>query len=79
MLCSAALVSLGASFAVASPASAAVVAGVVKVELESADNSATAKSVTVRCPDGKKVINAGGYITGGGGQVAMMTSSPTRT
>jgi hypothetical protein len=71
LLVSAALVGLGASVAFAAPASAAVITGVVKVELESPDNAATAKSVRVECPDGKKVINAAGYITGGNGQVAM--------
>lgn len=71
LLTSLALVSLSASLTFAAPASAAVITGVVKVELESADNSNTAKSVTVECPDGKKVINAGGYITDGGGSVAM--------
>ncbi|TWJ22427.1 hypothetical protein JD76_02542 [Micromonospora endolithica] len=71
LLCSAVLLGVGAAFAVASPASAAVVSGVVKVEVESADDSRTSKSVTVECPDDKKVINAAGYITDGNGSVAM--------
>jgi hypothetical protein len=45
--------------------------GVVKVQAESPYNSAPAKSVPVECPNGKKVINASGFIAGGVGSVAM--------
>jgi hypothetical protein len=47
------------------------ITGVVKVEAPSANNSAMAKSATVTCPTGKRLINAGGYIVGGGGNVGM--------
>lgn len=47
------------------------ITGLVKVEAPSANNSAMAKGVTVTCPAGKRLINAGGYIVGGGGKVGM--------
>jgi hypothetical protein len=47
------------------------ITGMVKVEAPSPNNSAMAKSATVTCPTGKRLINAGGYIVGGGGNVGM--------
>lgn len=74
---------LGASLVAITPASAVTalptLTGVVRVELESPDNSATAKTVTVACPAGTKVINAGGYISDGGGSVAMDDIYPNDT
>jgi hypothetical protein len=65
------LAGLGGAVVVAAPASAVTVSGVVRVEATSRYNSNTAKSVTVECPEGKKVTNAGGYLSDGAGQVAM--------
>jgi len=64
------------------PASAVplpTITGVVKVEAPSPNNSAMAKSATVTCPTGKRLINAGGYIVGGGGNVGMDDIFPDLT
>src|SRR5439155_23011714 len=37
------------------------------------------KSVTARCPSGKKVIGAGGELVGGGGHVVMPRITPNAT
>src|SRR5690349_21972478 len=62
----------GATAVVAGPAApaAASVPGIQVVTVPSASNS-TDKTVTARCPAGKKVIDAGGYIDGGNGKVTM--------
>ncbi|HYN92303.1 MAG TPA: hypothetical protein VES42_00435 [Pilimelia sp.] len=78
LLAAASLAGLGASFAVTGPAAAVPISGVVRAELESPDN-AVDKSVIVACPAGKKVINAGGYITAGNGSVAMDDIYPDET
>ena len=70
-LAAAALAGLTVSVVVASPASALPIAGVVRAELESANDATSPKSVTATCPAGTKVINAGGYISTGNGDVAM--------
>jgi hypothetical protein len=56
------------------PASAVplpTITGVVKVEAASANSSAVVKNAVATCPTGKRLINAGGYIVGGGGNVGM--------
>lgn len=58
------------------PAPAAAVAGVVRVHAVSPHNSVN-KSVTVRCPVGKKVYSAGGQVTGGVGNVYMDDVTPS--
>jgi hypothetical protein len=60
---------LGPLLLAATPAYAAL-AGVVRASRSSADDSNN-KSVTVSCPFGTKVLNAGGYIDGGNGSVLM--------
>lgn len=75
---------LGASVAVAAPGSATppvpqALTGVIRVDLESPSNSNPAKSVAIACPNGKKVINAGGYISGGVGSVALDDIYPNET
>jgi hypothetical protein len=54
----------------ASPAAAAV-PGLEAVSATLVASSNPGQSVTVSCPPGKKLISAGGYITGGLGSVAM--------
>ena len=64
------------------PASAVAlptITGVVKVEAPSPNNSATAKSVTVTCPAGKRLINAGGYSVGDEGNVGLDDIYPDLT
>src|SRR5690349_15801654 len=48
-------------------------AAVSGITVESADSPLDSydKTVTVACKNGKKVIDAGGYIEGGGGKVSM--------
>jgi hypothetical protein len=53
----------------AAPAEASVT-GVVRYE-ETSDLDSYNKAITVECPAGTNVLNAGGYITGGGGSVVM--------
>ena len=69
---------------VSAPVAAAAVGlptitGVVKVEAPSLNNSAMAKSVTVTCPTGKRLIDAGGNVVGGGGKVSMDDIYPDLT
>lgn len=54
----------------ASPAAASV-PGLEAVDATLVASSNRSQSVTVDCPPGTKLINAGGYITGGAGSVAM--------
>jgi hypothetical protein len=62
----------GATAVVAGPAApaAATIPGIEVVTARSATDSYD-KTVTVHCPDGKKVVDAGGYIEGGDGQVTI--------
>ena len=53
----------------AAPASASVPG--ITVETAQSPNDSYDKTVTVRCPSGKKVIDAGGYIENGGGKVTL--------
>jgi uncharacterized protein with FMN-binding domain len=46
-----------------------LITGVVRAEKTSANNSATAKSVTVKCPSNKSVIGTAGSIIGGSTKV----------
>ena len=55
------------------------VTGVVKVEAASLNNSNVSKTAKVTCPDGKRLINAGGYIVGGNGLVGMDDVYPDLT
>lgn len=55
---------------------AAAVAGLVQVQAVSASNSLS-KSISVRCPVGKRVYSAGGQITGGVGNVYMDDVTPS--
>jgi hypothetical protein len=58
----------------ATPASASV-PGLYRVSVTSEPSSSN-KFATARCPHDRKLINAGGYITGGGGKVAMDDKFP---
>ena len=58
---------IGSTLAVVLPAvgARAAVPGLVQVQAASPNNS-VGKSVTVSCPAGQRVVDAGGYITGAG-------------
>jgi hypothetical protein len=62
----------GAAGALAGPAApaAASVPGIENL-VHSTLATSSDKTATITCPDGKKVIDAGGYIQGGGGKVIM--------
>ena len=68
---------LGASIAALAPAAAAhaAVPGLVQVQAASVNNS-VAKSVTVACPPGKRVVDAGAYVTGVVGEVVLDDITP---
>ena len=68
---------LGASLAAVLPAATAhaAVPGLVEVQAASVNNS-VGKSVTVTCPAGKLVDNAGGYVTGVVGEVVLDDVTP---
>ena len=58
---------------------AAAVPGLVSVDATLNPSSSQSQSVTVACPAGTKLINAGGYITDGAGSVAMDDIFPNST
>jgi hypothetical protein len=68
---------LGASLAAVLPAAVAhaAVPGLVQVQAASVSNS-VGKSVTVACPAGKLLVNAGGYVTGVVGEVVLDDITP---
>jgi hypothetical protein len=65
--------------AAAVPLPLPTITGLVKVEAPSVNNTAVFKSAVAVCPAGKRLINAGGYIVGGGGNVGMDDIYPDLT
>jgi hypothetical protein len=73
----AALLAMAVSLATLTGTASAAVAGLQLVSVESLINSIAAKSATVSCPSGKKVIGAGGQInTAASGQVVLDEITP---
>jgi len=72
---------IGTALATVLPAGAAhaAVPGLVQVQAPSPSNS-VGKSVTVSCPAGKRVVDAGGYITGApAGRIVLDDATPNGT
>ena len=63
----------------AKPVAAAWSSDLEVVSLSTALNSSSDKSVTVNCPAGKEIINAGGDIINGDGGVTIVELRPTVT
>ena len=69
-LITALVASVGGTLLITAQPAAAAVSGLVVVTNTSGPNSSN-KSVSVACPVGKRVINAGGFVSGGGGKVIL--------
>jgi hypothetical protein len=52
------------------------ISGLVRISVESAFNTVSAKSVTANCPAGKKVVGTGSEIAGGLGSVVIDDLTP---
>ena len=58
---------------------AEAVPGLQRTTKTSVSNSSTSKTVTARCPAGKRVLGGGGTVTGGRGQVVLERLEPVQT
>ena len=58
---------------------AEAVPGLQRTTKTSVSNSSTSKTVTARCPVGKRVLGGGGTVTGGRGQVVLERLEPVQT
>ena len=70
---------IGLAFQALLARQAEAVPGLQRTTGTSVSNSSTSKTVTARCPAGKRVLGGGGTVTGGRGQVVLERLEPVQT
>ena len=78
MACGATVIGL-AAVQVLLASQAEAVPGLQRTIKASVSDSSTSKTVTARCPAGKRVLGGGGTVTGGRGQVVLERLQPVQT
>jgi hypothetical protein len=76
--CGAIVIGLAAAQALLA-SQAEAVPGLQRSTRTSVSDSSTSKTVTIRCPAGKRVLGGGGTVTGGRGQVVLERLEPAQT
>ena len=70
---------IGFAFQALLASQAEAVPGLQRITGTSVSNSNTSKTVTARCPAGKRVLGGGGTVTNGRGQVVLERLEPVQT